>query len=342
MAGQLIDTRVLGKPHAYSNNRVEWPEFQFTLKSYVGAISEAILDMMEKSEAIDSPIKMSTLTEEERQASRTLMYILNGVLTGASKRLLMNTEAHNGIEAYRQLCKREDPSSGSVQVAQLTNILRTKFSGRADLFQEEVEKLEAEVRRYEQTYSEIVGDALLQSILKSNTPANLKQQILLQTFTDYAQLRNTLIEYMTNLTFATGSQDGSAPMDVGAITKGWWSKGGKKDGKSKGKHKDQKGKGKDAKGGKSKKDGNQKGKPHRFQGYCNHCWQWGHRKTECPSRPRAMETGAVDQASSLAQGGSTAAASGSAAPATATASTAPKLPAVMAAAIDTDEDGWIF
>ena len=339
MAAPIVDTRVLGKPSPYSNNKAEWPEFQFTLKSYVGAISEQLFNMMERSESMDGQIKLATLSEEERKASRTLMYILNGVLQGSAKRLLMNTESHNGIEAYRLLCKREDPTSGSVQVAQHTNILKTKFSGRADQFQDEVEKLEAEVRRYEQTYSEIVGDALLQSILKNNSPANLKQQVILQTFPNYHALRNTLVEYMTSLAFT----DGATPMDVGAVNPKGYPKGGK-DPKGKGKSSKDTGK---PKGGKGKKDGGggqqggQQQQAQRFQGYCNYCGKWGHKKSECRNRPRPMETGAVDQAASAAG----APAGGAAGPPPAAGAASQSATATRTnAAIDTDdpEDGWIF
>ena len=352
MAAPIVDTRILGKPQAYSNNKAEWPEFQFTLKSYVGAISEGILNMMERAETMDAPVKLGTLTEEERRASRTLMYILNGVLQGSGKRLLMNTEAHNGIEAYRVLCKREDPSTGNVQVAQLSRILATRFSGKASEFQDEVEKLEADVRRYEQTYSEIVGDALLQSILKNNSPPNLRQQVQLQTFKDYYTLKSTLVEYMTSL---AATSDMGTPMDVGAVNyKGYptWPKGGK-DPKGKGKWgkdtgKKGKGKNKDGGGGQpghQQQQHQQQQQYHapRFQGYCNHCWKWGHKKSECRNRPQRMEVGAADAVLANLQLQASAADSAGHPPAAGAASSSAAAPRTQAAiSMDDPEDGWIF
>ena len=58
---------------------------------------------------------------------------------------------------------------------------------------------------------------------------------------------------------------------------------GKKDGFSKGKGKDK-----------------EKGKPavELFRGYCGYCWQWGHKKSQCPNRPVKMDIGSLASASS--------------------------------------------
>ena len=317
----IIDTRVLGKPTPYSNQKPEWPEFQFTLKSYVGAISQQMLGMMLQAETMEGPIRLETLTPEEQVLSRTLMYLLSGVLQGSAKRLLMNTQSNNGMEAYRMLCKREDPSSGSVQVAHLSNILKMQFSGKLEQFEEEVEKFEAAVKRYEQTYSEVISDALQQSILKTNCPSVIKQQVEIQSFPNYATLRSTLVEYVTSRTIVS-----STPMDVGAI--------------------DQKGKGKGKKGKGKTKDKGKKGKGKtghysssgivntNFQGHCNYCGKWGHKKSECRNRTKPMEEGAVDASSSAqawAAGRPTAAGS----------PTTPKVNGAIDRA-DSEEREWIY
>ena len=47
----LVDTKLLSRPPRYSNNRAEWPLFKFMMRTYVGAISEELLDAMNQAEA---------------------------------------------------------------------------------------------------------------------------------------------------------------------------------------------------------------------------------------------------------------------------------------------------
>ena len=72
--------------------------------------------------------------------------------------------------------------------------------------------------------------------------------------------------------------------------------GGKSDGGKFGKQYNGKGFGKsDGKSGKGKGWDNTAPVP--FQGYCGHCWQWGHKKSQCPSRPTHMDVGALQGSS---------------------------------------------
>ena len=50
----------------------------------------------------------------------------------------MNVENNNGIEAWRQLVRREEPTEGAAQVSQLTRILGTTFLGGIDKWEEEL------------------------------------------------------------------------------------------------------------------------------------------------------------------------------------------------------------
>ena len=126
-ANSTVDTKLLGKPKAYTNRREDWPGFKFVLLSYVGAVSSAIRTKMDAAERSVTTMPLNTMGNDSQQESSTVVFILSQVLTGSSLQLLMNTESGNGFEAWRLLCRREEPQSGTARVAQLTGLLRTQF-----------------------------------------------------------------------------------------------------------------------------------------------------------------------------------------------------------------------
>ena len=129
MASALVDTRLLAKPQDYSNNRAEWPLFKFTVKTYIGAVDEEMLESFNAAEQTTDIIPLARLSEKKRAHARAIMYILVSCLRGSSLQLAMNVEASNGLETWRLLVKREEPTEGSTQVAQLMAILKTTFTG---------------------------------------------------------------------------------------------------------------------------------------------------------------------------------------------------------------------
>ena len=292
---------MLSRPPRYSNNRAEWPLFKFMMRTYVGAISEELLDAMNQAEAQAGPIVLARLNDEHRTYSRTLMYVLVSSLQGSALQMAMNTEISNGLEAWRGLVKREEPTEGSTQVAVLMTIMRAQFTGGMQGLTEELEKLMGQVQRYEAQFDDPIADTIVQAIIKSNCPDELKSQVTMATYASARELRDMLVGYAaTRAAEYPTPPGGQAPMDVGGIDnkgkgkgkkgkKGGGKKGGGKGGKGKGKEK-----GKEDTGGKAPaQDG---GGWQKFQGYCNNCGIWGHKKTDCWKKPVA----AIDTATGAA------------------------------------------
>ena len=188
-APSLIDTKLLGRPKGYSGNRSEWNQWKFVFKAYVGALSSEMLRKIDHAEKSIGAMPLGAFTPEEQVEARTLNYILAQTLTGSSLHLLMNVEYYNGYEAWRQLVRREEPTAGSAQVNQLTGILRMKFTGKMEHFEDEVMKFESAVLTYERTHTEIFPDTLHQALLKANAPSELKGQVEMQSYATARELR---------------------------------------------------------------------------------------------------------------------------------------------------------
>ena len=88
-----------------------------------------IRQKMEAAERSALPLALVDMGDESKQEASTLVFILTQVLAGSSLQLLMNAESGKGFEAWRLLCQREEPSTGTARVAQLTGLLKTTFTG---------------------------------------------------------------------------------------------------------------------------------------------------------------------------------------------------------------------
>ena len=286
----LIDTKLLGRPRGYSGNRQEWSQWKFVFKAYIGALNGEMLRRLEVAEKSGTSMPLGGFSLEEATEARTMSYILAQTLTGSSLQLLMNVEEYNGYEAWRQLVKREEPTAGSAQVSQLTALLKTKFTGKMEYYEDEVMKFESAVLTYERTHTEIFPDTLHQALLKANAPAELRGQVEMQSYATARELREVMSAYVVSQLATKGKSAVSAPqsaglpgaspgdMEVDYIT---GKKGGKKGGGKGGKSgKDQKGKGKAKTDGKTK--GAKKGGPS-FEGWCDNCGKWGHKAKQSGS-----------------------------------------------------------
>ena len=63
-AGATIDTRLLGKPRVYNNDRKEWSGFKFILKNYVGALSATMGTKMENAEKSQLPLMLQDFGQD--------------------------------------------------------------------------------------------------------------------------------------------------------------------------------------------------------------------------------------------------------------------------------------
>ena len=114
-------------------------------------------------------IGFDLLRGERQQVARTLSYMISQLLQNGPLQIAMNAR-ENGVEAWRVLLRQEEPASGASQVASLTALLATRFSGQVKTLQEEFSTMEGAIQRYEKQLGEQIPDSLHQALLKGNTP----------------------------------------------------------------------------------------------------------------------------------------------------------------------------
>ena len=124
---------MLGRPKTYSGSKPEWAQWKFVFKSYIGAVDQSLLTSMDTAEVQNVALDFNTYGPQAQQHARTLSYILSQVVTNGPLQIVMNS-GPNGLEAWRALVKQEEPASGASQVAELSLLLATRFSGRMETY----------------------------------------------------------------------------------------------------------------------------------------------------------------------------------------------------------------
>ena len=71
-----VDTRVIGKPSIFNGKQERWVAWSFVFRSFCGAVSQGLVEMMTKYEQSIEEIDQNNLTDDEKPWSRQLYYML--------------------------------------------------------------------------------------------------------------------------------------------------------------------------------------------------------------------------------------------------------------------------
>ena len=237
-----------GKPIPLNRTGGNWEEFNLKLKAFVGLRSETLvreMELMEEPNAADP--NMATASVDLSTENRNLYYDLTMLTTGTSLKLVKGVSGNNGLEAYRQLCRRWHAGTRGRNLARLQAILQWNFVTTATETLDSLASWESEIEEWEQLTGETMPDSIKLCVLDAQAPKELSTYLRLYTKAEetFAAVKRKIQDYLQAI-----DQSGPVPMEVGFV--------GKKGKKGKGKQQQSKGGGKQAKGkDKQQQDKNQ-------------------------------------------------------------------------------------
>ncbi|CAK0899207.1 unnamed protein product [Prorocentrum cordatum] len=210
----------------------------------------------------------------------------------------------NGLEAWRKLHRRWDPTTGPRKRLILRSIISPPKCS-ADELGSALEKWIQQIGRYERRQGEDglaeLPEDIKMAALEMLVPQDIENHLVLNkhrlvTFQDSLNEVMTIVEARTGVKIKEPSIRARAhhpdDMDVGSFgaPKGK-GKGKGKDGKSKGKGKTQepKGKSKSTNGSYSGRTA-PRSTSGRFDGYCRNCERWGHKASDCWRKEQGSST----------------------------------------------------
>lgn len=301
----LTDLKSIKGPAVFTSKREEYKTWAFKMGNFLAAANELAEDALTWAESQMKVIEMRDV-EVENVAyvplAKQIYFILTQQLQGEAFSFHRNVRSRNGLETWRKLAHYYDPTSVGRKRVSMRDIIgpRKPEVGQFMKFLEEWEKMVAD---WESKHNKEVDEDIKIGVLTASADDELQRHLLLNSdkLNTYPSTRNEIeLFYKSKRDMLESSghdTGGAAPMDIGYLGYQQGSWGGKHDGGKgkwqggwqggwKGKKgKDGKGKGKDGKG--KGKGGDGKTKP--FQGYCDYCQIWGHKKSDCRKKKRDDE-----------------------------------------------------
>ena len=227
-----------GKPIPLNRTGGSWEEFNLKLKAFVLLRSEPLVRVMERMEEPDAvDPDLEGVSVDIGTENRNLYYDLTMLTTGTSLKLVNGVAGNNGLEAYRQLCRRWHAGTRGRNLARLQAILQWIFGTSATETLDSLAAWESEIEEWEQLTGERMADSIKLCVLDSQAPKELSTYFRLHTQAEdtFATVKRKIQDYLQAI-----DQSGPVPMEVGFVGK-----------------KGKKGKGKQPKGGKQPQDKNQ-------------------------------------------------------------------------------------
>ena len=267
----LVDTRGLGKPEVFRGEAASFNDWNFVLRSYLGALDKRFQTLLARCESSELPLWNRGLSPEEQGLSTQLYYILVMLCRDRALDKLRNSGENEGLEAYRQLYPEYNPRLKTRCVGLLLEILRYKFEG--DLVTC-IEAFERKVREYEkQSGKDIDDETIIGIVILGVTDASVKEHLARHSgrLDKWSKMREEILEIARTEKYLKSTP---TPMDIGATPQG-----GKKGKEGKGKGKD--GKGKEGKGKKGEKGGGKTSSAPAKKRPCFYCQKPGRTKAEC-------------------------------------------------------------
>ena len=246
-------------PKTFSGIPADWEEWGWNFKAYISMFDTTVKTFMENAEGRTVPIFVDDLqvtfdtgdvnddaTQKAMTFSRKLHYLLATLTSNAARLIVRQNFESNGFETWGLLRQKSALPDATRHVSLLTQLSDYTFNPAP--FESDFNTWETIKLRYERQVGSPLPDGVLVAALLNKTTGALQQHLRLnaRTLQTYQQTRDTILEnFRSKLILGansgcSSSNNGPAPMDVGAM-KGKGKKGGLWS-KGKGKHKGGKGK----------------------------------------------------------------------------------------------------
>ena len=158
----LIDTKGLGKPEKFTGEEQGWLYWKTRMESFVTSVYPQMDAVLEWAEEQDTEVTQATLraafgptnpshheVEDVEDIDIQLFAILQTLCEKEPFQVVRSAGKSRGLEAWRKLNRRFDPSTGGRRGAMLRTILSPPKCTKIDNLWQSVESWEEAVRQYE-------------------------------------------------------------------------------------------------------------------------------------------------------------------------------------------------
>eukprot|EP00959_Pyramimonas_sp_CCMP1952_P407022 8530225-Pyramimonas_sp.AAC.1 len=126
----VIDTKLLGRGlRDFSGDENDWSDWCYRFESYCGAVSQVMLQSMERAREHENPIVLAAAEDDVKQHSANLAYILKSVVYGEMTKVYRKIEKGNGFEMWRRMCIRYEHKDKNTKRGVLNAVMDFSFAG---------------------------------------------------------------------------------------------------------------------------------------------------------------------------------------------------------------------
>ena len=280
--GQI--SRLLGRPKCFSGREGEWHDWSLKFGAMAATLSDHASVWM--SGALQQITEVTLDQPDEapaRMFARQMYTLLIHLCEGRALAIVRGALDHNGLEAWKLLHYWYQPKKRSRGLTLLNEILGWDF-GTKEQFLQRLKDWENGTLGYNRKANAPLQEEVLVAVLISRSLKEVRTYVQVREETaKLSHVRQLLYDYLRAgkawkhhaQGVAETNYSNVVPMDVDSLHR----KGGKgKNGKGRGKNK----------GDRPRHDGKGKGEQsvkHRyFDGYCNQCGEYGHKKPDCAGK----------------------------------------------------------
>ena len=238
----LVDNRGLAKPNNFDGS-ADFLQWKIRLEAFVESVHDDFGKAMAWAEEEPDPVSNAATAAEfglinpaqetipDLDAKDAQLYaVLQTLCEKEAFALVRGAGKGKGLEAWRRLCKRYDPTTGGRRRALLRSVLNPNRCGKIEELSAAVENWEDQVRQYENRRKgdgtrPTLDEDIKISILESICPVEVERHLQLNQarFADYQEVRKELSAYLetrVGLKLKGGGytdSGGVQPMDIGAL-----------------------------------------------------------------------------------------------------------------------------
>eukprot|EP00971_Amphidinium_carterae_P038977 766108-Amphidinium_carterae.1 len=190
----LVDTKGSGKPATFSGKEDEWHEWSVRFESFVVGVMQAVLSWAAEQDTenrwADVQLKFGTAAPaadhiEDVLAKAGQLYVALQQLTSKEAfDVLRNAPMGAGLEGWRRLVRRYDPSTSQKKRVMLRSILNPGEATSVASLRSAMEKWEEQVCSHERKkdasgVEEKIPESILMATLESLCPASIEAHLRL-------------------------------------------------------------------------------------------------------------------------------------------------------------------
>ena len=126
----LVDTKLLTKPNVYSgehDGKERWTTWSFKMRAYCASMAPRLGELMGTASSQDVEIRQDALTPSGAAHSTNLYYIVSLLTDAEALDIVQNSPVSNGLEVWRRMVTRWEPTVTSRFRGMLQAILFPKM-----------------------------------------------------------------------------------------------------------------------------------------------------------------------------------------------------------------------